>query len=339
MPWPTWATPAGEGWSVLESFGVSAEAETTYHALLRHPGLEPTSAGTGLEPQALASALDELRLRGLVLPAECGEVEVVPPERALTHLIDEEERRLSDRLAGLSRSRQEITEVVADYLAPRAGDVGDHVEVLEDPEHVRSRIFQLSAAATESVWAVHPGAALSPEQITAALISDRDIAGRGLDCRMIITPTSLGPAHWADYLEQLQGLGHQLRVHEAATQVCLVFDRDHAVIPTSVEGVPPFGAYVLKGRALTAPVAELFEQHWATGAHYAPADGARDVSTERIGQVVALLARGIKDEAVARRLGVSTRTMRRLVAATMEELGAQSRFQAGIEAVRRGYVE
>ena len=45
----------------------------------------------------------------------------------------------------------------------------------------------------------------------------------------------------------------------------------------------------------------------------------------------------MKDEAVARRLGVSTRTMRRLVAATMDELGAQSRFEAGIEAARRGF--
>ena len=94
-------------------------------------------------------------------------------------------------------------------------------------------------------------------------------------------------------------------------------------------------AYVLRGRALTAPVVALFEQHWATGAHYTAVDVGRDVSTERVRQVVALLARGMKDEAVARRLGVPTRTMRRLVAATMDELGAQSRFQTGIQAVRR----
>ena len=93
------------------------------------------------------------------------------------------------------------------------------------------------------------------------------------------------------------------------------------------------------GGVLTAPVVALFEQHWATGAHYTAVDAGRDVSTEPVRQVVALLARGMKDEAVARRLGVSTRTMRRLVAATMDELGAQSRFQAGIEAVRRGFVE
>lgn len=323
---------------MLETFGVSAEAETVYQALLGHPGRSPHEVCTGLTPEGLGAAVDELRTRGLVLGSP-DEVEVVPPERALTHLIDEEERRLTARLAGLSRSREEVTDVVADYLAPRAGSIGDHVELLEDPALVRSRIFQLAAGARESVWAVHPGEALTPEQIESALISDRDIAGRGLDCRMIITPASLGPAHWDDYLGQLQSLGHQLRLHEAATQVCLVFDGEHAVVPASEEGVPPFGAYVLKGRALTAPVVALFEQHWATGAHHTAVEVGRDVSTERVRQVVALLARGMKDEAVARRLGVSTRTMRRLVAATMDELGAQSRFQAGIEAVRRGFVE
>jgi DNA-binding NarL/FixJ family response regulator len=51
-----------------------------------------------------------------------------------------------------------------------------------------------------------------------------------------------------------------------------------------------------------------------------------------------LLALGGKDEAVARHLGVSLRTVRRRVADLLEELGATTRFQAGMEAVRRGWI-
>jgi DNA-binding NarL/FixJ family response regulator len=47
---------------------------------------------------------------------------------------------------------------------------------------------------------------------------------------------------------------------------------------------------------------------------------------------------GSKDEAMARQLGVSLRTVRRRVADLMTELGATTRFQAGMEAVRRGLV-
>lgn len=47
---------------------------------------------------------------------------------------------------------------------------------------------------------------------------------------------------------------------------------------------------------------------------------------------------GSKDEALARQLGVSLRTVRRRVADLMDEFGATTRFQAGMEAVRRGLV-
>ena len=51
-----------------------------------------------------------------------------------------------------------------------------------------------------------------------------------------------------------------------------------------------------------------------------------------------LLAAGASDANVARQLGVSVRTVERRVRLVMERLGAQSRLQAGVEAVRRGLV-
>jgi DNA-binding NarL/FixJ family response regulator len=50
------------------------------------------------------------------------------------------------------------------------------------------------------------------------------------------------------------------------------------------------------------------------------------------------LASGAKDEQIARALGLSLRTVRRRVAQLLDELGAGSRFQAGVEAVRRGWI-
>ncbi len=47
---------------------------------------------------------------------------------------------------------------------------------------------------------------------------------------------------------------------------------------------------------------------------------------------------GAKDEALALAVGVSLRTVRRRVADLMDELGATTRFQAGMEAVRRSLV-
>ena len=50
------------------------------------------------------------------------------------------------------------------------------------------------------------------------------------------------------------------------------------------------------------------------------------------------LAAGAKDEQIARSLGVSLRTVRRRVSEPVDELGVENRFQAGVEAVRRGWI-
>jgi DNA-binding NarL/FixJ family response regulator len=60
-----------------------------------------------------------------------------------------------------------------------------------------------------------------------------------------------------------------------------------------------------------------------------------DPQTRRI---LALLDEGLKDEAVARQLGVSLRTVQRAVREVMLRLGVSSRFQLGAEVVRRGWL-
>jgi DNA-binding CsgD family transcriptional regulator len=51
-----------------------------------------------------------------------------------------------------------------------------------------------------------------------------------------------------------------------------------------------------------------------------------------------LLADGATDESAARHLGISLRTARRHMAALMTSLAATSRFQAGAEAAKRGWL-
>lgn len=51
-----------------------------------------------------------------------------------------------------------------------------------------------------------------------------------------------------------------------------------------------------------------------------------------------MLEDGLTDEGIARKLGVSIRTVRRLMADLLKRLNAQGRFQAGAEAVRQGWL-
>jgi DNA-binding CsgD family transcriptional regulator len=92
---------------------------------------------------------------------------------------------------------------------------------------------------------------------------------------------------------------------------------------------------VIREPMLITVFATLFDLAWETAYPIRPmgAAGAAD------GPLLDLLSRGLKDEAIARHLGWSLRTVRRRVAGLMDDVGARTRFQLGAEAVRAGRLE
>ena len=67
--------------------------------------------------------------------------------------------------------------------------------------------------------------------------------------------------------------------------------------------------------------------------------GTNHISPSQLpGRRLNLLAAGMTDQAAARHLQLSYRTTRRRVAELMVVLGAQSRFQAGVQAAHKGWV-
>ncbi|MES9506285.1 hypothetical protein ABWJ92_07700 [Streptomyces sp. NPDC000609] len=54
--------------------------------------------------------------------------------------------------------------------------------------------------------------------------------------------------------------------------------------------------------------------------------------------IIDLMAQGLKDEVVARRIGMGSRMFRRHMSSIMEKLGASSRFQDGVVAAGAGLI-
>lgn len=63
-----------------------------------------------------------------------------------------------------------------------------------------------------------------------------------------------------------------------------------------------------------------------------------ETPTEEDLAIVRMLAKGLTDDVVAHRVGISKRTYRRRLRAVMRKLGAGSRFEAGAVAVRKGWL-
>ena len=96
---------------------------------------------------------------------------------------------------------------------------------------------------------------------------------------------------------------------------------------------------VIRQRSTVRALTVLFESLWEKAMAVPGLDAHKlsdGVGDRRL--LLGQLATGAKDEQIARAFGTSLRTVRRRVAELTDELGAQSRFQAGVEAVRRGWI-
>lgn len=87
--------------------------------------------------------------------------------------------------------------------------------------------------------------------------------------------------------------------------------------------------------AARSALASLLESLWSVAVDLECSDEPL-LSGERHDAVLRMLVDGTKDETAARALNVSVRTYRRYVAQILDELGATSRFQAGVRAARTG---
>ncbi|MEU4394957.1 hypothetical protein [Kribbella sp. NPDC023855] len=88
-------------------------------------------------------------------------------------------------------------------------------------------------------------------------------------------------------------------------------------------------AAILQPCGLLDAYQELFERQWERALPAVPDDAAET----RL--LISLLLSGFSDHAIAQELGVSPRTAQRKLAALLHDLGAHTRFQAGVQAAIR----
>ena len=162
-----------------------------------------------------------------------------------------------------------------------------------------------------------------------------DVARRGRRSRAIYPVRALTEAR--ETLQRRAAVGEQIRMLPDVPTRMLVIGSTHAVLPE------PLG-FVDEPRTLTRQAGLVqaltlwFELMWERAVPFADDDDGDALRPDLRRFLLEQLATGAQDEQIARRLGVSLRTVRRRVAELMTELGSESRFQLGVEAVRRGWL-
>lgn len=134
----------------------------------------------------------------------------------------------------------------------------------------------------------------------------------------------------------VHGNGEKIEIRSLSTRApsFIMADRDVALAHEVWEPLGESGLLV-RVPSLLKIIDLLFGQLWEQTNH-APGFDARATLTDHELNILRMLKEGATDESVARRIGVSQRTIRRKMSDIMRRLGAHSRFEAGTIAAKQG---
>lgn len=318
---------------MLELWGVDETAEAIYRALLRNPDndVQWLAAHVQRDEAAVRAGLATLERLGLARFGPHDRCSASPPVTTLSSLLRGELNDLEDRRTLLDAVRANLASFTADHLVGQTREWAEApFEVLGD-EQLFVVAEDLQRSTTGEVLSCHPVEDIDVDSPGYVEFLRRQIAGgrpmRGLyPANVVDDPDKLA------YVRYWAGVGEQVRLLPKAPPQIAVFG-DQVALVSSLWGGVGGSKILIHAPALVALVRELFERYWERALPLrrlpkGPADDQR--------QILELLMLGAKDETIARQLGVSLRTVRRRVADLMDSLGSTTRFQAGMEAVRRG---
>jgi len=323
---------------MLEPLGLDEVCESVYVAILENPGVRAEFLKEKLNYSRceIERALEQLKsLTLLQLRSEDEGLYAISPERGMEILLSVQQAELASFQQRVELSRAAAARLIAEHTKVGPENDTPEVEYLVGIDAIRVRLGTLSAGVGSEVMNFSP-TKQTPADIEAGKEATTRYAGSGVKSRSIYQHSVLRHPPTAEYLGWLMRHGCEIRTTPVLPSRMVLFDRKIAVLPMSSDDSRQ-GAVVLYGRATITAFCALFDWIWERAVPVDAYTGKRDeVSVALEMEAIWLLAQGYTDETVAKRLGVSPRTSRRIVESMMQRLGARSRFQAGAFAERNG---
>lgn len=313
----------------LAVIGLDDVAEQLYRQVLRDQArtLGIYASRLNRPESEVAAAADALRAVRLVRVNESGELHADHPRASLERLLSSEEARVAERRRGLARLRDAVDTFANDHRVGQEGaSTTEPAREYIDAHGLVDVMEHLAASTSGPIRLTHTDAlALAPadQPVLTRLVGEgRELFGlHELDAAMTRT---LDVSAWAG-----AGETQRLATHIPNEFVCYGTD---VVVANTDWGGATSRYVVLRDTVVVQAFVALFDRLWAAASLV---DESVDSGSERL---IDLMQAGLKDEAIARALGVSLRTVRRRIAALMDECDVDTRFQLAVKLTERGVV-
>ncbi|RJQ77841.1 helix-turn-helix transcriptional regulator [Pseudonocardiaceae bacterium YIM PH 21723] len=328
---------------MLEHLGFDPTAESVYRLLLTRRDLstEDIAGLLGISAEDACSAIQHLvdltLLRASV--ANPGELRPVHPDLAAELLLERQRAVLLRQQQAFAESQLASARLAAEYARLSLDAEPYQVETLQGIDAIQSRLEHLARNVERECLSLMPGGAQSARSLAASRPLDESMLSRGVAVLTVyLDSVRNDPATW-EYSHWLSAMGGEVRTVPVLPLRMVMFDRDTVMVPLDPDNTRR-GAVLLHGSGFVTAMGALFDQVWSAATPIAeliprPRD-ARITAQER--ELLCLLTTGATDEVAARKLGLSVRTVRRMMADLTDRLGARSRFETGVRAAQQGWL-
>ncbi len=316
----------------LAVVGIDETSERAYRFVLRNPGctIQQLCDRFGVPPDVARSDLAPLIESRLVkLTGDSVTAEV--PDLALGRLLNREARRLTELEDALAVAEAEVQTYLGEHLTGQR----------PERELVSVDLIPLAEFTDLMVTLIENGTGellfLRPDQWFLPIGAEMDVvvtaalaAGRR---SRVILPAQVLESN-PESVRRRVDAGERVKVVPHVPTRMAVFGEEAAILPKRW-GENSGQRLLIREPAIVACCIGYFDLLWGRAVHFS---SLRGESGEPRQALLEMLASGAKDEQISRALDMSLRTVRRRIAFLMAELGVDSRFQAGMEAVRRGWL-
>ncbi|HVF20926.1 MAG TPA: helix-turn-helix domain-containing protein [Mycobacteriales bacterium] len=318
---------------LLHVAGIEPLEERLYRALLSASpqSLSDLAATVGVPAGLLRGPMERLRSVGFVTPlADDSELYVpVPPDLALHLVVSREELKLRRRLEDLSRLRGSAARLSRELVGNVPESRDDVVNLVEGAPLVRQKMADVALLARTQLRRLEP-----------VPVHDEDLETQGDVAQRVVYERSALDDHATLERIQLRQLrGEAVRLLPRPPMRVVIADEALGFV-TLEDSDDRVRGVLLHPSPLLTGLISLFDLLWDRAI---PLDASAGTTAEagwRISDddaaLLRLLAAGLKDQAIARHLGIGLRTVVRRIGNLSRALDAETRFQAGLQAARRG---